>query len=282
MKKLLFIFCAILTSSNMSAQIVAPQPSPSSTVNQVVGLSNVTLAYSRPAMRGRNIFGGLVPFGEVWRTGANQNSTFTSDTSFTVGGQELAAGTYAVFTKPSSSAWEVYFYTKTDNWGAPKELDSNLVAASLKVEPSALQDPVESFYMGIENMTNDGADLVIEWENTRVAVAFEVPTDAAVMASINKVLSAAPTLNDYYSAAVYYLNAGKDLDQAVTWVDKAIDMSGDDQKFYMLRQQSLIHMANGDKKGAIKAAKLSLEKSKEAGNMDYVRMNEASLKEWQN
>ncbi len=282
MKNLLIIFFAILATSTLSAQIVTPQPSPASTLNQVVGLSNVTLTYSRPAMRGRDIFGGLVPFGEIWRTGANLNSTFTSDTSFSVGDQELAAGTYAIFTKPNSSVWEVYFYTKTDNWGAPKELETNLVAAALKVEPTALQDPVESFYMGIENMTNDGADLVMEWENTRVSVAFDVPTDAAVMASINKVLSNAPSLNDYYNAAVYYLNAGKDLDQAVEWVDKAIEMSGNDPKFYMLRQQSLIHMANGDKDGAIKAAKLSLEKSKEAGNMDYVRMNEASLKEWQN
>ena len=282
MKNLLIIFFAILATSTLSAQIVTPQPSPASTLNQVVGLSNVTLSYSRPAMRGRDIFGGLVPFGEIWRTGANLNSTFTSDTSFSVGDQELAAGTYAIFTKPNSSVWEVYFYTKTDNWGAPKELETNLVAAALKVEPTALQDPVESFYMGIENMTNDGADLVMEWENTRVSVAFDVPTDAAVMASINKVLSNAPSLNDYYNAAVYYLNAGKDLDQAVEWVDKAIEMSGNDPKFYMLRQQSLIHMANGDKDGAIKAAKLSLEKSKEAGNMDYVRMNEASLKEWQN
>jgi len=282
MKKLLLLFCVALLTGQLSAQITSPQPSPASTVEQVVGLSNIKLTYSRPAMRGRNVFGGLVPFGEVWRTGANANSTFTSDTSFTLDGKEVPAGTYSIFTKPGSASWEVYFYMKTDNWGAPKTLDQALVAASMTLKPTAMQDPVESFYMGLENITNDGAHLVIEWENSRVAVPFDVPTDAVVMASIDKVLSATPTLNDYYSAAVYYLNAGKDLNQATAWVDKAIEMSGDDPKFYMLRQQALIHMANGDKKGAIKAAKLSLEKSKEAGNMDYVRMNEASLKEWQN
>jgi hypothetical protein len=282
MKKFLMLFSAVFTVSSLSAQIESPQPSPMATVNQVVGLSNATIEYSRPAMRGRKIFGGLVPFKEIWRTGANANSKVTFDTSFSIDGKQLPAGTYAVFSKPGTSDWEVYFYTKTDNWGAPREIDQTLVAAVLKVQPVALHDPVESFYMGFENITNDSAHLVIEWENTRVAVPIQVPTDAAVMSSINKILSATPTLNDFYAAAVYYLNAGKDLNQATEWVDKAIEMSGDDPKFYMLRQQSLIHMANGDKAGAIKAAKASLEASKKAGNMDYVRMNEASLKEWQN
>ena len=262
----------------MNAQIVTPQPSPSAKVTQVVALTDVSLDYSPPAMRGRTIFGDLVPFNKLWRTGANKNSIITFSTDVKVGGKDLKAGSYAIFTTPGESVWEINFYSDTENWGTPQNWDASKVAAIVKANPSKVGEKVESFTIAISNITADGAHLEILWDNTKVAIPFEVPTDAAVTASISKVM-AGPGSDDYYAAAVYYLNSGKDINKAKEWIDKAITMT-EKPAFWQLRQQSLIYAKAGDKKGAIAAAKKSLAGAEAAGNADYVKMNKDSLKEW--
>jgi len=114
------------------AQIETPAPSPASTLTQVVGLTDISVEYSRPSMRGREVFGNLVPYGAMWRTGANKNTIVSFSTDVTLGGQKVKAGEYAVFTKPSASTWEIYFYSDTNNWGTPREWDESKVAASIK------------------------------------------------------------------------------------------------------------------------------------------------------
>ena len=278
MKKTAILFLAFCASISMKAQIVTPQASPSAKVTQVVGLTDVSLDYSRPAMRGRTIFGDLVPFNKLWRTGANKNSMITFSTDVKVGGKDLKAGSYAIFTTPGESVWEINFYSDTENWGTPQNWDASKVAAIVKANPSKVDEKVESFTIAISNITADGAHLEISWDNTKVAIPFEVPTDAAVTASISKVM-AGPNSDDYYAAAVYYLNSGKDINKAKEWIDKAITMS-EKPAFWQLRQQSLIYAKAGDKKGAIAAAKKSLAGAEAAGNADYVKMNKDSLKEW--
>ena len=278
MKKTAILFLAFCASISMNAQIVTPQASPSAKVTQVVGLSDVSLDYSRPAMRGRTIFGDLVPFNKLWRTGANKNSMITFSTDVKVGGKDLKAGSYAIFTTPGESVWEINFYSDTENWGTPQNWDASKVAAIVKANPSKVGEKVESFTIAISNITADGAHLEISWDNTKVAIPFEVPTDAAVTASISKVM-AGPGSDDYYAAAVYYLNSGKDINKAKEWIDKAITMT-EKPAFWQLRQQSLIYAKAGDKKGAIAAAKKSLAGAEAAGNADYVKMNKDSLKEW--
>ncbi len=278
MKKTAILFLAFCASISMNAQIVTPQASPSAKVTQVVGLTDVSLDYSRPAMRGRTIFGDLVPFNKLWRTGANKNSIITFSTDVKVGGKDLKAGSYAIFTTPGESVWEINFYSDTENWGTPQNWDASKVAAIAKANPSKVGEKVESFTIAISNISADGAHLEISWDNTKVAIPFEVPTDAAVTASISKVM-AGPGSDDYYAAAVYYLSSGKDINKAKEWIDKAITMS-EKPAFWQLRQQSLIYAKAGDKKGAIAAAKKSLAGAEAAGNADYVKMNKDSLKEW--
>lgn len=263
----------------VNAQVEAPAPSPFQKMEQKVGLTDMTVEYSRPSMKGRKIFGDLVPFGKLWRTGANKNTIITFSDDVMIGGKEVKAGSYAVFTTPNETSWDVVFYSDTENWGTPQNWDDSKVAAKVTAEVYPLPMDIETFTISFDDMTNDSAMLGLMWEKAYVGVKIEVPTDKKVSASIDKVM-AGPGAADYYSAAVYYLTAGKDINQAVKWIDMAVEMTKDSPRFWYLRQQSLIHAKAGDKKGAIKAAKASLAGAEKAGNADYVKMNKESLKEW--
>lgn len=284
MKKLLLIAFAFVLSFSINAQVKTPQPSPSGKIEQVVGLTDVSIEYSRPAMRGRTIYGDLVPFDKLWRTGANANTKITFGDDVVIDGTTLKAGTYAIFTKPGLENWEVIFYSDATNWGTPREWDETKVAARTTAKAYAMEYDVQSFTISIGDLTNDSAVLAFLWEKTYVPVTFEVPTQKLASSSIEKAM-AGPGANDFYSAAVYYLQEGKDLNKAIGWMDKAIAMRTAASKdgvtpFWMMRQKSLIHAKMGDKKSAIKAAKQSLKLAEKAGNADYVKMNKDSLKEW--
>ncbi|WP_452228532.1 MULTISPECIES: DUF2911 domain-containing protein [unclassified Lacinutrix] len=279
MKKILLLSLVFALSFTANAQIETPQPSPTSKVEQKVGLTDFTFEYSRPGVKGRTIFGDLVPYGKVWRTGANSRTKITFNNPITVGGKELKAGTYAIFTIPQANAWEVVFYTDYAGGGAPAELDETKVAARVSADVHEIPFNVESFTMDINNLSNNGGTLEFLWAKTYVGVPFTVPTDAAVSKSIDKIM-AGPGAGDYYAAAAYYLEEGKDISKAKVWIDKAIDMSKEDPKFWQLRRQALIYAKSGDKKGAVKAAKASLALAEKAGNTDYVKMNEESIAEW--
>ncbi|WP_273299524.1 DUF2911 domain-containing protein [Zunongwangia profunda] len=276
MKKLLQLFILFLGAS-VSAQIQAPQPSPSAKVEQMVGLTTVTLDYSRPAMRGRTIFGDLVPYGEIWRTGANENTVISFSDDVEIQGQTLKAGKYAIYTIPNKDSWEVIFYKSTNNWGNPQNWNDSMVALKAKAEVVKLHMEMQSFTILIDELTNDGATLNFLWENTVAFLSFSVPTDKKTMASIDSVMNG-PGAGDYYAAAAYYHDAGKDLNKAWDWINKAIEANPN--AYWMLRKKSLIAADLGKKDEAIEAAKKSLAAAKKAGNQDYVKMNEDSLKEW--
>ncbi|MBL7473196.1 DUF2911 domain-containing protein [Robertkochia sediminum] len=282
MKKVLLSVCFIAASFTGMAQVETPQPSPAAEVEQVVGLTEVEVDYSRPSMKGRTIFGDLVPYNKLWRTGANANTTITFDTDVTVGGKEVKEGTYAVFSIPGEKSWDIMLYSDTNNWGAPREWDESKVVAKVTSEVTKLPFKVESFTIGFGNLTNNGATMDIMWENAMVSMPFEVPTKELATASIEKTM-AGPGANAYFSSAVYYLEEGLDLNKAKAWMDKAIEMetaNRGEAPYWMLRQKSLIHAGMGDAKGAIAAAKASLAGAEKAGNMDYVALNKKSLKEW--
>ncbi|GAL62602.1 DUF2911 domain-containing protein [Algibacter lectus] len=280
MKKLLLILLAFTTVYTVNAQIETPQPSPKAKFEQKVGLTDITIEYSRPGVKGRKVFGDLESFGTIWRTGANENTKITFSNDVEVAGKALKAGTYALFTRLiSATEWEFLFYTDTNNWGTPQNWDDSKVAVSAKVAVEPIPFVVETFTIDINSITNNGAKLELLWENSYAAVPFTVPTEQTVSKAIDKVM-AGPGEGDYYAAAAYYLAEGKDMKKATEWIDKAVEMTKDNPRFYYLRRQALIHAANGDKAGAIKAAKESLVYSKKAGNDGYIKMNTASLKEW--
>ncbi|WP_298883407.1 DUF2911 domain-containing protein [uncultured Polaribacter sp.] len=279
MKKIILsLFVAAFTFS-ANAQIKTPAPSPFQKVEQIVGLTDITLEYSRPGVKGRKIFGGLEDYGKVWRTGANSNTKLTFSTDFTVDGKQLKKGTYALYTIPGKKSWDIILYTDASNWGNPKKWDESKVAAKVRVTPQEMPMLIETFTITFDDITNNSAVLGILWENTYVGLKFETPTDAMVSDNIKKVMSG-PSANDMYGAAVYYLQSGKDITKAQEWIDKAVSMTSKKPRFWYLRQQSLIHAKAGNKKGAIKAAKESLKYAEIAKNAGYIKMNKASLKEW--
>lgn len=278
MKKLLLLMLVFTLSFSVNAQIETPAPSPASKIEQKVGLTDVSVEYSRPAMRGRVIFGNLVPFGKIWRTGANSRTTITFSDDVMVGGAELKAGTYAIFTIPQADKWEVIFYTEHAGGGAPAELDETKVAARVTESVDKMEMDIQSFTISLDDVTSNSAVIGMLWEKSYVGVKFEVPTDKTVSASIDKALSG-PGFNEYYAAAVYYLSEGKDVGKAKNWIDKAMSMTKE-PRYWQLRQQSLIYAASGDKKGAVVIAKKSLAAATEAGNNDYIKMNKESIAEW--
>ena len=278
MKKLLFNVLALLLTFSMYAQISTPAPSPSATVNQAVGLTEITVEYSRPSMKGRTIFAedGLVPFGSMWRTGANSATKITIGQDATIGGVEVAAGSYAVLTKPMAKEWTFMLYNyEGSSWGSYREKEA---AATFSAATKSTGMPVESFTIAVNNLTDNSATLDFAWENTMVSVPVEVPVHEQVMAAIKRTM-AGPSANDYFRAASYMHDSGTDVETALSYIQKANDT--DEPRFWMVRREALILADLGRKQEAIAAAKRSMALAKEAGNEDYVRMNEKSLAEWE-
>ncbi len=271
---------ALLLSSTLyvSAQVKAPRPSPSAEMEQTVGHTEIEIEYSRPGKKGRTIFGDLVPYGKLWRTGANMASTIEFNTDITFGGKEVDAGKYALYTIPGEKTWEVFLYNDWKIGGTPDEWEESKIAAKATVNVQKRGTALESFRISVENVKNASAELMIEWDMTAVAVPITVPTDDITMKSIERTM-AGPSSRDYASAAAYYLDEKKDMAQAYEWMKKALEMR-DDNPYWLLRRKALIEAELGKKEAAIATAKKSLDAAKEAGNMDYVRMNEKSIAEW--
>ncbi len=264
--------------ASMNAQVKTPQPSPAVKLQQVVGLTNFEVNYSSPSMRGREIFGNLVPLNKLWRTGANKNTTISFDDNIVFGDTEVEAGEYAIFSEPGENNWAIYLYKDTENWGTPREWNEKLIVAKVEVETIQVEPAFESFTISFGHFTKDSAHLIITWENTSSHILVKVPSDRKVMESIEMSMKD-PKPADLYNAAVYFLETDRDITKAKMWIDEAME-SRDDKPYWMLRQQSLIYAKAGEKQMAIKLAQQSLEAAEKARNADYVKMNKASLKEW--
>lgn len=278
MKHLFTTVILAISFSTISNAQLAPQPSPMGKLEQTVGLTDLSIHYSRPSKKGRVIFGDIVPFGEVWRTGANENTKFTNSDVLIFGKDSLKPGTYALYTKPTKESWDLIFYTDVTNWGTPEVWDEKKVALKVSAKPTASKDVVETFTISIDGLESvNGATLTLKWDQTTVAFPFKVATDSKVMANINKAL-AGPSADDYFSAASYYLENKKDLKKALEWATKASDLNP--EAFWILRTKSLIQAELGDKKGAIESAKKGLALSEKTKYDNYTKMFNESLKEW--
>lgn len=278
MKRILLSVVFAFATLAIQAQVKTPQASPNTKIEQVVGLTDVAIDYSRPSIKGRTVFGELVPYGKLWRTGANANTTITFSEDVTIAGKPLKKGKYALFTLPKADSWDVIFYSDTDNWGLPETWDDSKVALRTAVKPESLNRKVETFTIGVNNIENDYAFLELAWEKTVIAVKFEVPTQKVAMKSIEKTL-AGPTAADFYASAQYFYQSNGDLNKALTWINRAIEMEKE-TPFWYLRLKSLIQAKQGNKAGAIETAKLSLAAAEKANNADYVKMNKDSITEW--
>ncbi len=275
--KNLILITLLFVGFTLNAQIKTPSASPMAKIEQEVGLTTIMVEYSRPGVKGRDIFSadGLVPFGKVWRTGANQATKVSFSNAVKIDGKEVPAGSYAVLSIPSATSWAVHFYNyEKSSFSSYLEADPALIVTA---KPTKLNKAVESFTIAVDHVSSDGAHLTMAWDKTKVAIPISVDSDATVMANIDAVLSG-PSKGDYYNAANYYHTAGKDLNKALEWVNMAT--AGDDPKFWQVRRKALILADLGKVKEATAAAQKSMELAKAAGNDDYVRMNEKSIKEW--
>ena len=279
------IFFTILffTSFFNYSQINTPRTSPASELSQMVGLTEIEVQYSRPSKRGRVIFGGVVPFGKIWRTGADNCTKINFSTDVIIDGKTISSGMYSIFSIPNKESWDVIFYSDTDLWGVPKNWDENKIVFQSKFDTNKIEknNIIESFTISFNSLSNNDVDMKISWDDTSVSLNIDVPTRKIVDKSVKDVMNGSPTSSDYYAAAVYYRQENINLDIALKWINKAMEMF-ENPRFYQLRQQSLIMAANNQFSDAIKVAKKSLELSVKADNKDYVKMNNDSISEWAN
>lgn len=265
--------------SNSYAQIELPAPSPTATLSQKVGLTEVTINYSRPSKKDREVFGNLVPYGKLWRTGANQATKFTFADDVKIGGKDLPAGTYALFTIPGEEEWTIIF-NKNPNQGGTGNYKESEDALRVTVKSKKIADTIETLFINLEDITPTSAKIELGWESTIVHIPLEVSIDERIMASIDKSMKI--SAGTYQQAALYYQQAGKDLNQSLEWMNKALEMqeAQGNNVFWMYRQKSLIQADMKKYDDAVETAKISLEKATEAKNDDYVKMNTESIAEW--
>ena len=277
MKQLTILAAFMLTIFTADAQqLKMPAPSPLQTIDQAFALSNIKIEYSRPSMKGRTIFGDLVPFGKMWRTGANAATKITFGEDVKIEGNALKAGTYALYTIPGADSWDILFYKDLTLGGNTSEYKTENEALRIKVKPTALPNKVETFTINIADMTNNTANIEMLWANTRVAFGVMADIDARIMKDIENQLSTIDR-RPYFQAASYYYENNKDLNKAVEWVNKAIEQNP--KGFWIVHLKAKIQMKQKDYKGAIASAEQSMALAKEDKNDDYVALNTKLIEE---
>jgi hypothetical protein len=261
------IFCCAALFADAQS-IKTPQPSPGQTLRQDFGISSIELNYSRPGMKGRKIFGDLVPYGKVWRTGANSATRIKFSDDVTIGGQTLKAGEYAIYTVPNEKEWEIIINKGSANWGTDYKQEDDILR--VKATSVKLDWPVETFTMQFSNVKSNSTDLQIMWDKTLVSVPITTDVDQKVIAQIDNAMN--KDNRPYFAAAMYYMETGRDLNQALAWLDKAIEQNP--TAFWVYHQKANALAKLGKKAEAKTTAQKSIELAKTANNDDYVKLNE--------
>ena len=249
-----------------------PAPSPTQTLRQDFGLSTVELSYSRPSIKGRKVFGDLVPFGKVWRTGANQATTITFGEEVMIGDKKVPAGKYGIVTIPEKDQWTVIITKQLDVTSpAAYKQDQDVVRVTAK--PMTLPFSVETFTMTFDDVKANTMQLGMLWDKTMLSIPIKVDVDTRIMAQIDNIMNR--DNRPYFNAAMYYVDNGKDPAKALTWFDKALEQNP--KAFWVHHQKANLLAKMGKKQEAIASANKSIELAKEAKNDDYVALNEKLL-----
>ena len=272
-----FLAIAVLVSSMTIAQLKTPQPSPLANIKQVVGLTEVNIEYSRPGMKDRKVFGELVPFGKIWRVGANASTKIDINENVKIGGKEVPKGKYALYAIPGETEWTIILNKNLTLWGAGgynQEED----LTRFNVKPTKLSDAVETFTIDFSHLTSNSGLINLAWENTKVSLPIETNSNEAVEMQIKELLVDGPGAGTYYGAARYYLDNGKDLNMALIWINKAIEKRPD--AFWYVHQKAKIQGKLGKTKEAIATAEESMNMAKKAeDDYGYIANNEKLIKE---
>ena len=247
-----------------------PAPSPACTIKQRVGLTDIEIAYSRPSMKDRVIFGNVVPFGTVWRTGANNATKITFSTPVKLNGTEVAAGAYALYTIPGENEWTIILNKGVGKSGTQYDEKEDVVR--FKATPVSLRDTsIETFTIEFNHLRDESAVINLVWEKTVVPIKVELDVTSKLLPQIEAVMAAEGGNKPYYQAAMFYYDHGQDLAKAKDWVEAAIKQR---EAYYIVHLKAKILAKLGDKKGAIAAANRSIELAKTAKDSAYVKLND--------
>lgn len=273
------IFSAIagglLLASSLPAQtprVDFPAPSPACTIKQRVGVTDIEVVYSRPGMKGREIFGSLVPYGQVWRTGANAATKLTFSTAVKLNGTDIPAGTYALFTIPGADEWTIIISKNVTQ--SPLQYDEKGDVARFKATPLQLSEQIETFMIEFNNVHDESADMNLIWDHTVVPINIGIELTSKLVSQIEAVMASDAKPKPYFQAAMFYYDHGQDLQKASQWVDAAIT---EREAYYIVHLKAKILAKLGDKEGAIAAAKHSSELAAKAKDTAYVKLNDALI-----
>lgn len=262
-------------AASLSAQIDLPRPSPKASVSQFVGVTEFTIRYSSPGVKGRKIWGELVPYGEVWRTGANENTTLTASTPFSLGGKEFPAGTYGLQTIPTTSDWTLILSKDAELWGA-FNYNQEHDALRMQVKPQAVAESQERMTFSFEDTTDTATTVVLRWEKLRLPFTLTVDTNKQVVDKVQRTVR----WQDPLQAANYCIQNNTCLEDASRWLDASIALQ---ETFTNLRAKALLLGKKGDKKGAVSYGERALAAAKTATqppNAQQVKDLETSVAEW--
>jgi hypothetical protein len=274
MKRVLLFGLLLSTTLLTEAQLKTPAPSPAQTLRQDFGLGNIEISYSRPGVRGRKIFGDVVPYGQVWRTGANNATTIAFTDEVIIGGKKLAPGKYGLLTMPGSKEW-VVIISKQTNVTSPADYKADQDLVRVNAAATKSKTATETFTIAVQDIKNTSCNLVISWAKRQITIPIQTEIESKIMANIDAAMKTEKP--PYYNAAMYYMDNGKDLNQALSWFDKAVEANP--TAFWIHYQRANCLAKLGKKAEAIAGAEKSKQLATEAKNGDYVKLNEKLIAE---
>jgi hypothetical protein len=276
MKTVFTLVCFLLISSvSFSQRLTTPTLSPFSKISQQAGLTVIDLEYSRPSARGRTVFGNLVPYGKIWRTGANASTKISLKENVQIGGNPLDSGTYAIYTIPGAESWTIIIHSNIKMRSLAGDVyKQEKDVFRFEVKPEKIEDMVETFTFQFTDMTSSSVNLQLSWENTKVNIPILVEVDNKIAAQMEEFLKTPETIphRTYFEAAQYYLHNDRDLDQALNWINDALVKSPENPRYGLLKAK--IQDKAGDKKAAIKTVNLANDWAVKADNANYTEQTD--------
>ena len=268
-KKSFLLLLSLIIVTSSFAQLKSPNASPRSNISQIIGLVSVNLDYSRPSKKSREIFGGLVPYNKIWRTGANNPTTISFSDYVKINNQLISAGEYHLYSVPTESTLDLVIYEKTDAWGSLPTFDKSKVIARVSSDFIDLPNTVETFTISFENISNNGSTLNIMWDNKLAVYNIDALTKDKMINNINNVMNNNPSSNDYSRAAMYYFEEDIDIEKAMEWINKAYKDS-DNLRYWHLRYKALIYEKAGKLKKALEYAESGYKRAIESKAVDGI------------
>lgn len=268
-KKSFLLLLSLIIVTSSFAQLKSPNASPRSNISQIIGLVSINLDYSRPSKKSREIFGGLVPYNKIWRTGANNPTTISFSDYVKINNQLISAGEYHLYSVPTESTLDLVIYEKTDAWGSLPTFDKSKVIARVSSDFIDLPNTVETFTISFENISNNGSTLNIMWDNKLAVYNIDALTKDKMINNINNVMNNNPSSNDYSKAAMYYFEEDIDIEKAMEWINKAYKDS-DNLRYWHLRYKALIYEKAGKLNKALEYAESGYKRAIESKAVDGI------------